>query len=103
MQLELFKRMAQYTDKDGKERTATNFFLKCGNELVPVEVKFFADRETGEDKNFRVRKTLLSAFAADLPEREQKKPAKREEQTGPQKETEKPKKTETMTDGDIPF
>ena len=69
MQVELFKKIVPYTDNKGEERTATNFFAKCGDVLVPIEVKYFENSETGEDRNYRTRKTLLAAFAGELPER----------------------------------
>jgi hypothetical protein len=73
MQVELFKRIVPYADNKGEQRTATNFFAKCGDVLVPIEVKYFEDKETGEDKNYRTRKTLLAAFAEELPERNTQK------------------------------
>ena len=48
-EVKLWKKQAQYVDKDGQERTATNFFVQCGGIMVPVEVKFFEDKETGRD------------------------------------------------------
>ena len=69
MQVKLFKKNVEYTNKDGEVKTATNYFLECGDVLIPVEVKYFKDKETGEDKNYRVRKSLMSAFAEELPER----------------------------------
>lgn len=66
----LFKKNVEYVNKDGEKKTATNFFVQCGNVLIPVEVKFFEDKETGVDKYYRTRKTLMSAFAEELPERE---------------------------------
>lgn len=68
MQVELFKRNVKYV-KDGEEKTATNFFVKLGDVLVPIEVKYFENKETGDDKNYRTRKTLMSAFAGELPEK----------------------------------
>ena len=73
MQVELFKKLVPYVDQNGVQKTATNFYAKCGTELVPIEVTFFADKTTGEDRNYRARKTVLSAFAEELPEREDKK------------------------------
>ena len=69
MEVKLFKKNVGYKTQTGEEKTATNYFLQCGDVLVPVEVKFFADKVTGEDKNYRTRRTLMSAFAAELPER----------------------------------
>ena len=71
MQVKLFKKYGEYTTKEGEKKTATNYFLQCGDVLVPVEVKFFADKVTGEDKQYRTRRTLMSAFAEELPERSQ--------------------------------
>lgn len=69
-QVELFKRKGTYTDKrTGEEKLFTNFFVKCGDELVPVEVKFFEDKE-GRDPRYSARRAVMSAFAAVLPERE---------------------------------
>ena len=73
MQVNLFKRRVPYVDqKDGKEKIATNFFVSCGDILVPVEVKYFENKETGRDDRYFERKTLLSAFADTLPERPKK-------------------------------
>ena len=65
----LFKKNVEYTNQDGEVKTATNFFVQCGNVLVPVEVKFFEDKETHKDKNYGTRRTLMSAFAEELPDR----------------------------------
>lgn len=68
--VELFKRKGTYTDKrTGEEKPFTNFFVKCGDELVPVEVKFFENDE-GKDPRYSARRAVMSAFAAVLPERE---------------------------------
>ena len=69
MELQLFKKNVKYKDKDGNEKTATNFYLKCGDALVPIEVKFFANKDTGKDNQYLGRKSVLSAFAADLPDK----------------------------------
>lgn len=76
MQVNLFKRRVPYVDKkDGKEKIATNFYVDCGGILVPVEAKYFEDKETGRDDRYMERKTLLSAFAETLPERQKKEEA----------------------------
>lgn len=73
MQVNLFKRRVPYVDKkDGKEKIATNFYVDCGGILVPVEAKYFEDKETGRDDRYMERKTLLSAFAETLPDRPKK-------------------------------
>ena len=73
MVVELFKKRAKYVNAQGEEKTATNFYVKCGDQLIPVEVKYFEDKQTHEDKAYGSRKTVLSAFADELPERENKK------------------------------
>lgn len=85
MQVNLYKQNVEYT-KDGEVKTATNYFVQCGDVLVPVEVKYFEDKKTGEDKNYRSRRTLMSAFAETLPERkkaEQPQPQAREAENDP--------------------
>ena len=72
MQVNLFKRRVPYVDKDGENKIATNFFVSCGDILVPVEVKYFENKETGRDNWYMERKTLLSAFADTLPDRPKK-------------------------------
>lgn len=68
-QVELFKKVGKYTDKkDGKEKPFTNFFVKCGSETIPVEVKFF-EGEDGKDYRYSSRKAVLSAFADELPDK----------------------------------
>lgn len=71
MQVELLKKNGKYVDKkDGKEKSFTNFFLRCGDELVPVEVCFFPQEKfDGRDPNYNGRKKVLSAFAAILPDK----------------------------------
>ena len=80
-EVKLYKRTGTYLDqKDGTEKAFTNFFVACGDVFVPVEVKYFEDKETGRDDRYRERKVLLSAFAEVLPER--KNAAQREKTAG---------------------
>ena len=72
MQVELFKKKVSYVNEKNEEKTATNFYIMCGDVLVPVEVKYFPDKETNKDARYGERKQLVSAFAQELPE----KPAK---------------------------
>jgi hypothetical protein len=84
MQVKLYKKNGEYTTKDGEVKKVTNYFVECGDVLVPVEVKFFEDKKTGEDKNYRTRRTLMSAFAEELPEREKpQKPQAERAETDP--------------------
>ena len=68
MQIELFKKVSNYEDKDGNKKFAVNFYLKLGSELVPIEVRYFEDKKfDGKDPNYRSRKLLLSAMAQEFP------------------------------------
>ncbi len=79
-QVELFKRKGTYKDKKtGEDKNFTNFFVRCGDELIPIEVKFF-ENDDGRDPRYSARRAVLSAFAVVLPEREgQSKDSKRSE------------------------
>ncbi len=66
--VQLFKQISHY-EKDGEQRTATNFFVQCGDVRVPVEVKFFENKETGKDPQFAARKAVLSSYAENIPEK----------------------------------
>lgn len=67
-QVELFKKDGTYKDKDGKDKKFTNFYLRCGDALIPIEPKFFANEE-GHDYQFKGRKAVMSAFAEVLPDK----------------------------------
>ncbi len=71
MQVQLFKKVGTYTDKkDGKVKPYTNFYVKCGDELIPVEVSYFPNAKCdNRDPNYNGRKQVLSAFAATLPDK----------------------------------
>lgn len=72
MMVDLLKKQVGYKDKEGEDKVATNFYLRCGDSLIPIEVKFFPDAEN-RDKAYGARKSVLSAFASVLPEKEEKK------------------------------
>ena len=67
--VELFKKQVKYTDSSNQEKTATNFYIQCGNELVPVQVRFFPKGEDNRDPLYAGRKMMLSSYADNLPER----------------------------------
>ncbi len=70
-EVKFFKKTSSYVDKnDGKDKTAVNFYIKCGDVLVPVQVRYFEDKTTGEDSHYRERKVLLTAFAEELPNKD---------------------------------
>ena len=72
MQVDLLKKQVSYKDKEGTEKKATNFYLRCGDTLVPIEIKYFPD-ENNVDKAYGARKSVLSAFASVLPDKDEKK------------------------------
>ena len=65
MQVQLFKKAASWTDKDGKEHKGTNYYLKCGGSLIPIQVRYFEGAD-GKDQQYASRKSILSAFADEL-------------------------------------
>lgn len=70
-EVKLFKKKGTYLDKEGNEKLYTNFYVRCGDTLVPVQVCFFENDE-GKDPQYSARRAVLSAFAETLPD----KPAK---------------------------
>ncbi len=69
MQVELYKKTGTYQDKaSGKDKQFVNFYVKCGDVLVPVTVCYF-ENEEGRDFQYNGRKQVLAAFAEVLPEK----------------------------------
>ncbi len=82
-EVKLYKKLAKYTgkEKDPKtgvekevEKTATNFYIKCGDALIRVDVKYFGTDDK-PDKQFVSRKSVMSAFAEELPDKPENKGA----------------------------
>ncbi len=71
MEVKLYAQKGIYTDKENKEQPFTNFYLQCGGQLVPIDVKYFKKKDGEKDKGFIVRKGVLEAFAEPLPPKEQ--------------------------------
>lgn len=71
MTVELFKKVGTYKDQEGKDKRFTNFYVKCGDQMIVVEPKYFPKAEfEGRDPSFAGRKAVLEAFATPLPEKE---------------------------------
>lgn len=86
MQVELFKRNGTYQDKDGKEKHFTNFYVKCGDQLISVTPTYFENAD-GRDPTYLGRKMVLSSYAEELPEKdivEEKTDNKKSAKAGPQ-------------------
>ena len=67
--VQLFKRKASYMDKNGNEKVATNFYVKCGEEgeLIAVDIHYFPNPKCDDrDPGFLGRKAVLEAFATTL-------------------------------------
>ena len=69
MTVELFKKTGTYNDKtSGKEKRFTNFYVQCGDTLIPVEPVYFPNPKLEDrDPNYQGRKAVLEAFANELP------------------------------------
>jgi hypothetical protein len=68
--MKLFHKKSNYVDKQGNEKVATNFFLKIGNMLIPIEVKYFPNKETNIDNQYQARRAVMSSFSEELPAKE---------------------------------
>ena len=73
MEVKLYKKIGTYVSKeDGKEKPYVNFYVNCGDQLIPVEPKYFPNAKCdNRDPQFQGRKAVLEAFAETLPEKEQ--------------------------------
>lgn len=70
IEVKLFKKEGTYVDKDKNEKRFTNFYVQCGDKLIPVDVKFFPNEKLdGRDPEYAGRKEVLKAFAEKLPEK----------------------------------
>ena len=70
-EMKLYKKKVTYKDKStGEEKTAVNFSLKLGDALIPIEVKFFPDKETKINVQYASRRAVVWEFAKDLPDKE---------------------------------
>lgn len=70
----LFKKSYTYKDKDGNEKQGTRFYAGCGDNLVPIEVTYFDKKDSSGkslgDSQYQSRKSVLSAFAEVLPDKD---------------------------------
>lgn len=69
MQVELFKKTSNYVDSStGRQKTAVSFYLRCGSELVPIQVRYFG-KDDKQDYQYKARKLVLSSFSDVLEEK----------------------------------
>lgn len=71
--VKLLKQLSNYVDKEGNEKTATNFFVECGGERIPVEVRYFNGPDGEPDRYYRARKMVLASHAEELPKKKKVK------------------------------
>ncbi|MBQ8583293.1 MAG: hypothetical protein IJ488_01610 [Clostridia bacterium] len=72
--VQLFKRKVKYEGSDKKEKVATNFYIKCGEEgeLIAVDIHYFPNAACeGRDPGFLGRKAVMENYATTLPEKEE--------------------------------
>lgn len=71
MTVELYKKEGKYVDKkDNKEKPFVNFFVKCGDKLIPIDVKYFPNEKCGDrDPGYQGKMEVMRAFADTLPEK----------------------------------
>lgn len=69
MVVELYKKSGTYNDKStGKDKRFTNFYVKCNDRLIPVTPVYFPNEKLeGRDPDYQGRKSVLEAFAEELP------------------------------------
>ncbi len=73
MQVQLFKKTGTYKDKDGNEKQYTNFYVRCGDTLIPIQPCFFPDKDNdNRDYQYAGRKEVLKSFADILPDKSAK-------------------------------
>ena len=70
MEIKLYKREGKYWNEEKKKHIPyVNFYVKCNDKLIPVEVKYFPnDQFQGRDPGYSGRMAVMSAFAEVLPE-----------------------------------
>lgn len=61
----LFKKKHFYTNRDGKEAWAWNFFIDVGGQKIPVAVVRFT-KDGKPDNGYNVRVALLASIATEI-------------------------------------
>ncbi len=75
MEIKLYQKNGTYIKKDTKEQKPyTNFYVKVGNTLIPINVPYFPNENLGgRDPQYNGRVEVLKAFAEELPEKDDTK------------------------------
>lgn len=100
MQVQLLKKSGKYLDKDGNEKNYVNFYIRCGDSLIPIEPCFFPDKDNdNKDYQYAGRKEVLKAFADILPDKDKSAG----NSSNDKKRGNKPRLQSFDDDSDIPF
>lgn len=72
MTVSLYKKTGTYFSKEkNKDVPFTNFYVKCNEKLIPVEIKYFPNPQfENRDPGYQGRFAVLDAFAELLPEKD---------------------------------
>ena len=70
-EVKLFKQARTYKNDKGEDVNTTNFYLRCGEELIPIRIPYFG-KDGENDPQYAPRRAVLSAFAENLPPKEGK-------------------------------
>lgn len=65
MEVKIYKRRRNYAQSDGSVKSVEQFFIMCGDVLIPIKVAFFGTDDK-RDYQYSGRKAVLSSFAEVL-------------------------------------
>ena len=69
--VDLFMKESTYTDKQGQDRKSIQFYLRCGNSLIPVDVTYFNKKDAAgnnvKDVQYPGRREVMKSYADELP------------------------------------
>ena len=65
MQVNLVKKETSY-EQDGEVKTATAFYVECGDQLIGIQPVYKKSKSGERDKTYATRKAVLSAFATPI-------------------------------------
>lgn len=87
VEIKLFKRTGTY-EKDGKDKQFTNFYLGLNDNLIPIEVKYFPNKQFNDrDPGYQARFAAVDLVAELLPELPAKNEATKDEPVSVNQET----------------
>ena len=100
-QVSLLKKTGKYTDRNGEEKSFVNFYVRCGDSLIPIQPCYFPDpNHDDKDYQYNGRKEVLKAFASVLPDKDKSADKAPVDNKGDNKPKLQPRPD---ADSDIPF